>query len=91
MAKFAVRNDVPRPALSGRRAGSIYPFMAMEKGDSFFVLIGSGETAQQLRARLTTAAWRWRTAHDQGHVTFEVAEHLDPETCKPAVGVWRTA
>lgn len=38
MSKYAVDKDVPLPENRGRRWGtSVYPFRAMEVGDSFFV------------------------------------------------------
>lgn len=86
---FKIKSNVPTPQAQRKGRGSKYPFDVMGVGDSFFVPLGEGQTAAHLTTRLKVAIFRWRNKHDLRQITFNVQEHADPDTCEPAVGVWR--
>lgn len=86
---FKVTSNVPPPeeGTDGRR--SKYPLDVMKEGDAFFVPLKPGHDASKLLSSLRVAIFRWRKKHDLMQITFKAREHVDPDTGKPAVGVWR--
>ncbi len=80
---FTIDKNVPIPASTAGR-GAIYPFAAMEPGDSFFVP-ATGEALKKRAASLSRAA----SMHAKKHEGRKYTTRKVPD--EGGVRVWRTA
>jgi hypothetical protein len=90
---YQIKIGIPAPdRKSAGRPPVKYPFAEMLPKASFFVPIEgtAADAKKKLIERLRTNAARFKKATGNSTHKFLVAEHADPETKKPAVGVWRT-
>ena len=79
--------DIGVPLPEDRRATVKYPFGNMEKGDSFFVAVVSGDNGDRLKNRLSQASRTFGKRQDPER-KFILRTRLENEIS--GVRVWRT-
>ena len=90
---YPIKVGIPAPERKAAGRPPVkYPFADMVVKASFFVPIegDAPDAKKKLIERLRTNAARFKKSSGNDTFKFLVAEHTDPETKVPSVGVWRT-
>lgn len=89
---FKIHSNIPAPIYTPAGRPSVeYPFAELEVKGSFFVPIEGEEAPKQVLNRVRAKAQRWKKTSGLTGTKFRISAFPDPDTKKPAIGVWRTA